>query len=297
MKNALRPSKKTFIAYLLPVTLIYCFIVIVPIFYSVFYSFFQWKGGPKKIFIGLDNYVRLLGDSVFWQSLQNNLYLVVVCIIGQIGIAFIFALLLNSRLVKMKSVHRTLCYFPVTLAPVVIGFIWSLIYDYNFGLLNFLLKAVGQENACQAWLSNSEIVMGLVSIPIVWQYIGYYVVIFLSAIASIDQGIFEMSEIDGANALQRTLYIALPMLKNTIITTIILCISGNMKTFDHIYSMTGGGPGNASNVMALYAYNTSFNRNNLGYGSAVSVGILFFSLLLILGTKWLAGRLSDPEGD
>lgn len=297
MKNALRPSKKTFLLYLLPVTVIYCFTVIVPIFYSVFYSLFQWKGGPKKIFIGLENYVRLLGDSVFWQSLQNNLFLVAVCIVGQIGIAFVFALLLNSRAVRLKAVHRTLCYFPVTLAPVVIGFIWSMIYDYNFGLLNHLLEAFGRGDLKQAWLSNADQVMGLVSIPIIWQYIGYYMVIFLSAIASIDKSIFEMSEIDGAGAFQRATRIFLPMLKNTIVVTVVLCISGNMKTFDHIYAMTGGGPSNASSVMALYAYNTSFKRNNLGYGSAISVGILFFSLLLILGTKYLANRLTDEEGD
>lgn len=297
MKNVLRPKRRTFIAYLVPITAVYIFTVIVPIFYSVYYSLFKWKGGPQKTFIGLQNYVKLLDDKVFWQSLGNNLYLVIICIIGQIGIAFLFALFLNSRMVKAKGLHRTLCYFPVTLAPVVIGFIWSMIYDYNFGLLNHILQALGLGEYQQAWLSNSNLVMRLVSIPIVWQYIGYYMVIFLSAMASVDQSIFEMAEIDGANAFQRATKITIPLMKNTIIVTIILCISGNMKTFDHIYTMTGGGPGTASSVMAMYAYNTSFKRNDLGYGSTVSVGILIFSLLLILGTQWASNKLSDKEGD
>lgn len=295
MRNPLTPRRRTFIAYLAPVTAVYIFTVIVPIFYSLYYSLFKWRGGPNKTFIGLQNYVRLLQDPVFWESLQNNLFLVIVCIIGQIGIAFFFAMLLNSKMVKMKSIHRTLCYFPVTLAPVVIGFIWSMIYDYNFGLLNYFLNALGLSSQQQAWLSNSDIVMWLVSIPIIWQYIGYYMVIFLSAFASIDQSVFEMAEIDGANPIQKTLRITLPLMKNTILVTVILCIAGNMKTFDHIYAMTGGGPGTASSVMAMYAYNTSFNRNDLGYGSTISVGILFFSFAIILATQWLSKRFSDKE--
>ena len=116
-------------------------------------------------------------------------------------------------------------------------------------------------------------------------------VIQISDITSINPNIFEMAEIDGANAWQRALYIAMPLLKPTFVVMLTLCISGNMKTFDHVYVMTGGGPGNATSVMALYAYNISFIRNNMGYGSALSIGLLVLSLSVIMGTRWGINRL------
>ncbi len=296
MNSAVKPKKSVFLLYLIPGTLLYAFVIFVPVIGALYYSAFDWTGGPKKTFIGLQNYVTLLNDSVFWKSFANNLILVAICIVGQIGLAFILAMFLNSKSVKFKQLHRVVSYFPVTLSAVVIGFVWSMMYDYNYGLFNTVLKSLGLNNLAQPWLSNSQLAIFLVALPLVWQFIGYYLVIIMSAFASIDTSVLEMAEIDGAAGWQRAIYITLPMIKNTLIVCLTLCISGNMKIFDSIYVMTGGGPGNATMVMSLYAYNNSFVRYKMGYGSALSIGILVLSLAVTLLCRKLASGKREEEG-
>ncbi len=295
MPNAIKPKKSVLFAYLIIPVVVFVFAVFVPLVTALVYSFFQWKGGPVKTFNGLTNYITLFKDSTFWLSFRHNIFLVLVCIVGQIGIAFIFVLMINSKLVKLKGIHRTFGFFPSTVAAVSIGFIWKMIYDYNRGLINWFLDKIGRGDLAQVWLNNESLVMLLVAIPLVWQWIGYYMVILLSAISSIDQEIFEVAELDGANAVQRAVYIVLPLVKNTILVCVTLCIAGNMKAFDNIYVMTNGGPGTASMVMAMYGYQVSFQQQNMGYGSAISVGIFVLSLLVIGGSQWLIGLMTKKS--
>lgn len=296
MLKSIRPKNRTIFLYLLIPVLLYTFAVFVPLLTAGYYSFFEWKGGPKKSFIGIENYVDLLKDTLFWQAFSHNIYLVAVCIIGQIGLAFVFVLIINARVVKLKGIHRTFGFFPSTISAVAIGFIWSMIYEYRYGLINWFLEMIGQEEKKQVWLNNPKWALVLVSIPLVWQFIGYYMVIILSAISSVDQEIFEVAELDGANGWQRAIYIVFPLIKNTLLVCVTLCVAGNMKAFDHIYQMTNGGPGNASNVMALYGYTVSFRQSNMGYGSAVSIGIFVVSLLVIGSSQKLIGLLGKEKG-
>lgn len=276
-------------------TILFVFSVFVPLITAFANSFYEWKSGPNKTFNGLTNYVALIKDQTFWLSFKHNLFLVAVCIVGQIGIAFVLVLMINSKLTKLKSIHRTFGFFPSTIAAVSIGFIWKMIYDYSRGLLNWFLDKIGRADLQQVWLSNEQLVMLLVAIPLVWQWIGYYMVIILSAISSIDTEIFEVAELDGANAVQRAIYIVLPLIKNTLLVCVTLCIAGNMKAFDNIYVMTSGGPGKASMVMAMYGYDVSFNQGNLGYGSTISIGIFVMSLLVIGGSQLLIGKLTKNK--
>jgi raffinose/stachyose/melibiose transport system permease protein len=297
MNERLKPGKRVFYAYLSAPLAIYLFTVIIPVFYAIYFSFFKWNAGPKKTFDGLANYIKLLNDSVFWSSFRNNLFLTFFSIIGQIGLAFLFACMLNSRLAAAKRFHRALCYFPVTISAIVVAYIWSMIYNYDYGLLNNILRGLGLADKAQPWLAQANTALPFISIAIIWQYIGYYMVILLSAFSSIDPNIFEMSEIDGANGWHRAMHIALPMLKPTFLVMLTLCISGNMKTFDHVYAMTNGGPGTSTSVMALYAYNVSFIRYNMGYGSAISIGILVLSMAVILGSRGLTSLFSRAGRD
>lgn len=296
MLKAIKPKARTIALYLCIPVIWYVFSVFVPLVTAVFYSLFEWKGGPNKTFIGIENYITLLKDGTFWQSFGHNIYLVVACIIGQVGIAFIFVLILNSKLVKLKGIHRTFGFFPSTISAVCIGFIGMMIYDYKRGILNWVLEATGHADKVQVWLNNPKLVMFLVAIPLVWQYIGYYMVILLSAIASVDTEIFESAEIDGASAFQKAIHITLPLIKNTLLVCITLCVAGNMKAFDHIYTMTEGGPGTSSMVMAMYGYKISFAQMNMGYGSAVSVGIFIVSLIVIGGSQKLVNWLMRDKG-
>ena len=295
MLQTIKPKGKTIFGYLFIPVAMFVFTVFVPLITALVYSFFEWKGGPNKTFNGITNYIQLFHDSTFWQAFTHNIYLVVACIIGQIGIAFVLVMMINSRLVKFKTVHRTFGFFPSTIAAVCIGLIWNMIYHSKYGILNWFLRQIGRGDLTQPWLSNSSLVMLLVTVPLIWQFIGYYMVILISAIASISTEIFESAEIDGANGFQKAIYITLPLIKNTVLVCITLCIAGNMKAFDNIYVMTAGGPGNASMVMAMYGYQVSFGQSNMGYGSCISVAIFVLSLLVIGGSQFLINKLTAEK--
>ena len=297
MKTCLKMKKKTMFLYMLPGLLWYSFIILVPVILAAYYGCFDWSGGVNKVYIGIDNFVNVVKDPVFIKSLVNNIYLTVVCLIGQIGIAFVLAFMLNGRHVRCKGFHRVMCYFPAVLSAVIVGFIWGLIYDYHYGLVNTILRLLGMADKAQAWLNNDALVLPLVAIPLIWQYIGYYMIIIMSAISSVDPQIFEMAEIDGASGWERAIHITLPLIKNTLIVCVTLCIAGNMKIFDLIYSLTGGGPGNSSSVMAMYAYKTSFLSYKMGYGSAMSIIILLVSLVLVGGSRTLLLKLTGGNKD
>lgn len=276
-----KPKAHVIFGYLCIPMLLYVFAVFVPLVTSLFYSFFEWKGGPNKTFIGIENYITLLKDTTFWEAFGHNIYLVILCVIGQVGVAFVFVMIISTRFVKLKGIHRTFGFFPSTVSAVAVGFIWTMIYDNRRGILNWFLEVIGQGDKTQVWLNNPDLVMTLVAIPLIWQYIGYYMVILLSATSAIDREILESAELDGASAFQRAIYVVMPMIKSTIVVCIVLCVSGNMKAFDNIYVMTAGGPGTSSMVMAMYGYSVSFQQQNMGYGSAISVGIFVLGLLVI----------------
>lgn len=295
MLRAIKPKGRTIALYLCIPVIWYIFAVFVPLITAMFYSFFEWKGGPNKTFIGIENYLALFKDKIFWGAFANNIYIVIACIIGQVGIAFVIVLMVNSKLTKLKGIHRTFAFFPSTISAVCIGFIWLMIYDYKRGILNWFLGAIGQGDHAIVWLNEPGLVLFLVCIPLIWQFIGYYMVILLSAISSVDNEIFEVAELDGANAFQRAIYIVFPLIKNTILVCITLCVAGNMKVFDHIFTMTKGGPGNSSMVMAMYGYNVSFSQSNMGYGSAISVGIFVVSIIVIVGIQGIVKYLTRDK--
>lgn len=244
-------------------------------------------------FIGLDNYKTLVQDEVFLLALKNNLIIVFVSVIGQIGIALVLATLMTSRVMKLKKFHRTVIFFPVLLSAVVVGFIWTLMYNKDYGFLNAILNALGMEKLIFPYLDDPNRVLYSLIAPLIWQFIGLYMVILSSGIANIDKEVFEVAEIDGAVGWKRMFYITLPLIKPTLMASLMMCISGNMKVFALIQVMTNGGPGNSSIVMALYAYKRSFAMNEIGYGSAISIAILVISLIMVALTRMLFARKED----
>lgn len=295
MLDTVKPKWQTTLLFLLIPVVFYVFTVFVPLVAAFVYSFYDKNA---KDFVGFANYGTLIADKVFWSSFGHNIYLIIACIIGQIGIAFIFVLIINSKLTKLKNIHRTFVFFPSTIAAVALALIWKMIYDYQHGILNSIISTTTGTpmNQLPVWLNNDKgNIMLLVAIPLIWQYIGYYMVILFSAIATVDTEIFEVAELDGANAFQRAVYIVFPLIKDTIMVCVTLCVAGNMKAFDIVYALTAGGPGNASMVMALHGYNTAFKQNNLGYGSAISIGIFILSLAIIVLSQSLPKILSKKE--
>ena len=272
---------------------IFIFIMIIPTFVGLYYSFFKWSGGPKKTFIGLDNYIKLFHDKIFWASFKNTLIFTFFMVVGQVGIAFIFTLFFTMKWLKWVEFHRRVMYLPSIIAPVVIGLIWQMIYNHQYGLLNQILRAAGLSDWIRPWLDDPKIAMYSVCIPVIWQYVGYYLVILMGAVATIPKDILEVAEIDGASGLQRTVYITIPLIWSTLKICLMMCIAGSLKAFDHILVMTGGGPGRATTVVSLYNYDTSFTHMKLGYANAMAVVILLISMAITVGSRKLMGGKND----
>ena len=285
-----KPSGITFFKYLAIPTLFYIFTVICPIFVGIYYSTFNWNGGINKKFIGLQNYKSLLTNSEFWGSVLNNFEILFYCLIGQVLIALLVAVLLSSKYLRLRSAYRFIIFLPCILSGVVVAFLWQIVYNANYGLLNWAMRLLGLEGAIKLWLDDPKVVVASIAIVLIWQYMGMHVVIFLASLQNISQEVLESAAIDGANGLQRTFYIVMPLMKGTIRVVTLFCISGNMKIFEQIYNMTRGGPGTASSVMAVFAYKTSFENMQMGYGSAASVLILVISLALVGVAQFILGR-------
>lgn len=274
---------------LIPTLLIYTTFSIVPIGISFYYSFMSWNGFSDVEFIGLANYIELFQDKYFWNSLKNNLYVILASVVGQLGIALFIALLLNRK-IKGAQIFRTIGFLPVVLSSVVVALTWSLIYNSETGLLNEVLRLIHLDGLTQNWLGDRKLAMLSVCITIIWQFIGLYLIIFLASLQNIPREILEAADIDGASEWQKTWSIIIPMMKETIFAALILAISGSLKTFDQILVMTGGGPAQSTEVAAIYMYNEAFDSLRYGYGNAVAIFIFIFGLLLIYIVNKLMGK-------
>ena len=262
--------------------LYFMYVMIYPLVTSLYYSLTKWKGIGNPKVIGLSNYTTLFRTPDFWLVTKNTIILCIVCTIGQVGIALVIAFLMTFKKLKMKSFHRAVIFFPVVMAPLVVGYVWRFIYNSNYGLLNSFLTAIGRKAWIRNWLDDQSIVLGSVSVPVIWQYIGLYMIILMSAISAIPQEVFECAEIDGATGIKKSIYITLPMIWDTFKICIILCASGTMKIYDHLVALTNGGPGRASESLAMYCYEYTFRFGNFGMGAAIAVTILVFAVAISL---------------
>lgn len=265
----------------IPALIIYLIFSIVPIFISFYYSFMSWNGFSEMQFVGLANFKEVFQDSVFWLSVRNNILVVLASVFGQIPIALGLALLLNRK-IKGAKFFRTIGFMPVVISTVVISITWRMIYNSEYGMINNFLEAIGLGFLQQNWLGDPTWAMVAVCITIIWQFVGLYFIIFLSALQTVPKEILEAADLDGASEWEKTRFVVIPSIWNIILIAIVLCISGSLKTFDLIYVMTSGGPANATEVMATYMYNKTFEGLRYGYGSAISVLIFVFSIGLIM---------------
>lgn len=284
-----KPKPYVFILFLAPILAVYLLNAVLPIFISVFYSFFNWTGGRSMKFAGFGNYLELVRDAEFWRSAYNNLIIVIMCTVGQVGLALVVSFLLISKALKFKEFHRTAIFFPVTVSALVIGFIWSLMYNKDYGLINYFLRLLRLDALILPWLDDPAYILVTASLPVVLQFIGLYMIMFMGAIKSIPEEILECAGLDGCSDFKRSIYITLPMIYDTFKVAVMICVSGTMKIFDHILVLTNGGPGKSSQVLALYSYKISFDRMRLSYGATISIGILVLSVFLTLGSRKLLG--------
>ena len=287
--RAFQPGTLPIWLFLLPGLVVYGGVVLTPLIGGVYYSFYETRNFQFQ-WVGLGNYVRLLEDGDFWFTLRNNFIIILLSVIFQITTAFVIAVLMNSRLVIAPKFLRTAIFFPVILSPVVTSFVWILVFDINNGLLNTILDGIGLGGLKQRWLDDPDIVIYSVTAALVWQYIGLFLVIFLAGLSAINQETIEAAEVDGASTFQKTVHVIFPQLASTWSVAMVLAISGGLKIFEHIFVMTGGGPGLSSTVVAQYAYSQSFLRAQFAYGNTIAVAIVVLSLTLVGLTLFLFNR-------
>lgn len=288
--HTLKRSKLAIFFGLFPALLIYLGIAIVPIGFSLYYSLMDWNGIGSMKFAGLDNYVRMFNSDTFWLSVKNNVVIMVTGLIGQIPIGLLMALLLNKAL-KGSGFFRTVGFMPVVISSVMVSLIWGMIYNTEYGLLNNFLKFIGLESWQQNWLSDPKWSILSISVAYIWQNVGLYMVMFLAALQNISDEVNEAAALDGATGLKRTWYVTLPMIRATLMVTIVYSISNSFRVFDLIQVLTGGGPAHQTEVMTIHMYSSAFVNLEYGYGSAVSIMILLFSLVVIT----IANRLGKEK--
>lgn len=278
--NKLLGDKKIICLFILPAMAFFLAIVLIPIGISFYYSLLDWDGISTGLFVGLDNYTKLFVNNIdgFLPSVGNSIVLVLLSTFVQLPIALFLALILASG-VRGESFYRTAYFVPVVLSTVVIGQLWTKIYQPDYGLLNTLLQMLGLESLTGQWLADTKTALLCTFVPSVWQYIGYHMLLFYGGIKAISEEIFESSKIDGASPLQTALHITVPLLKSTMKTCVIFAVIGSLKVFDIVYIMTKGGPMHASEVPSTLMYRTIFMKNQYGYGSTMSVFIVLSCML------------------
>lgn len=271
--NKILSNKKAIFLFMFPTLFIMTVIVIVPVFMSSYYSLLEWDGIGKGTFIGLENYKEMFADERMWNSVKNSLLFAVLSLFIQIPFSMLIALVIAGG-VKGEKLYRTIYFIPVIISTVVIGQLWIKIYNADYGLLNALLDSVGLENLSQDWLGQEKTALIACFVPILWQYVGYHMLIMYAGIKGISPDIREAAVIDGANNVQTAWYITLPLLKPILKVCMTFSLLGALKVFDLIYVLTNGGPFFSTEVPSIYMYTTIFDAFHYGYGSAISVFII-----------------------
>lgn len=273
----MKRSKVAPYLYILPNLIIFTTFVIIPAFMGFYYSFTKYDGLNPAEFVGFSNFISLFHDeqfiNVIIRSIMYTVLVVLLIYIISLGMALIL-----TTLKKTVSFLRMIYYLPVMISFVIAGLLWQWFLSDHFGLMNYILSLLGIDNfsfLLSKFGANFSTIM-----VTVWSRFGYFMVIFFVALISIDESLYEASDIDGASSFQKFIYITLPMLKPTTVLVIILSIIDTLKTFPLIVSLTGGGPVNATTYIVQHIYEIGFISSKLGYASAMSV-LLFIVVAII----------------
>ncbi|MBK8795028.1 MAG: sugar ABC transporter permease [Anaerolineales bacterium] len=264
-----------------PALILFVMLVVYPMFNTIYLSFFNYGLTDARIrFIGVNNFIELMGDEVFWRALRNNFTILVVSVIVQVGMGLILAALIDRGIRWGKGLARTLNFVPVVMSAVAVAILWQLIYDPTVGLANRFVTLIGLDPPSQGWLGDPRLVIFSILVVACWQYTGYVMIIILAGMQSVSPELYEAAAIDGATEIQKFFSITLPSIRNVNIAVILITMIGAVKVFDLVYILTRGGPANASQVMGTYIYYNAFTVNRAGYASAISVVLLVFALIL-----------------
>jgi raffinose/stachyose/melibiose transport system permease protein len=271
------------IFFVAPVFMLVLVFIAYPAGRAVYDSLYRWQGlSGARTFVGLENWRRLFSDPVILGCIWRNLALAAVSVFIEIPLAFAIALVLARARVFGRNLYRTAYFFPVVFPVTVAGVLWSWVYNPRYGLLNEGLRAVGLDQLAKPWLSDSNLVMPAVLLVIVWKLTGFYIVIFMAALESIPQDIYDVAALDGTNLWQLGVHVLVPMLREVITVNIAIAITASIKRFDLIYVMTGGGPVHDSELLATYMFRQAFLSYDMGYASTIAFFLFLLTLALVV---------------
>ncbi|MEG0368910.1 MAG: sugar ABC transporter permease [Hungatella sp.] len=269
-----------------PATLLMFIFMIIPTFNVFRMSMYKWGGfSADKTFVGFKNFMILAKDQKFLRAMQNSILIIVIVTLVTLALAILFAYILTREKLKGQGFFRTIFYIPNILSIVVVAAIFSAVYDQRDGLLNsfiYIFRPVGANGeGLIAWLGNQKLVVWALIIALVWQAIGYYMVMYMASMAGVPESIYESAALEGAGKVRQFFSMTLPLIWNNIRSTLTFFIISTINlSFQLVKAMTGGGPDGASDVFLNYMYDQAYTNSSYGYGMAIGVVIFLFSFAL-----------------
>jgi N-acetylglucosamine transport system permease protein len=296
-----------FVVFLIIPVAGYIGFVVSPFVQAAYFSLTDWSGfTPAMNFVGLSNYTKLLSDSTFLQAVGNNVLMAIVVPVVTLGVAMFFATLVtvggssrgNVKGLRNSSFYRVISFFPYVIPAIVIGLIWSQIYDPSAGLLNGILTGLGLEQFTSfAWLGEESTARWAVMFVIIWGLIGFYMVLFIAAIKGVPAEIFEAARIDGAGRFRTAVSITIPLIRDNVQTAFIYLGILALDAFVYMAALEpGGGPDNTTLVMAQQLFTTAFAKGQFGYACAMGV-VLAAVTLVYAGLVFAVNRLTGGRSE
>ena len=269
---------------------------------ALFGTFIVWPAGEAlhtslyaeptegDAFVGLENYRRMAADPVFWIAMKNNVLFILCNLVFQVGVGTVFAALLDQGIRRGSTAIRTIIFAPLVIAPVAIGVIWAMLLEPNFGLLRQTFNALGLPFPRQGLLGDPDLAFPSIVAVGAWNYIGFMMTIMLAAMQGIPRDLYEAARLDGSSALQTFWHITLPGVRGALILCSLIVIVGSFKTFELVYVLTRGGPGNTTQVLGTYIVEAAFQLFRPNYAAGMSVVVLLVAILFGSLQVWSGRR-------
>ena len=287
-----RRNQLTPYLFIAPNMALFAVFVFFPLLYALYISLREWSLIDTPRYIGLENYVRLSGDPLFWQSLRNTLVFSFATVPLSLAVGLLLAVALNRDLFG-RTILRSIYFLPVVISNVATAVIAAWLFNDNYGVINTLLQRVGMGPV--AWLSSPRWALFSLIVTTLWVRIGFCMVVYLAALQSISPTYYDAARMDGATRLQQFRYITWPLLRPATFLLLILGVIYSFQVFDLIYVMTGGGPGFSTTMIVQYIYQAAFVGSEMGYASAMGI-VLFAMILLFTLLQWRVNRrVEDVE--
>lgn len=290
-----RSKISAYVMFVAPSLIIYLAVMGYPVLFSIFLSFTDYNVYKNTfVMVGLKHFINMFNDPVFWMSLKNNFLIIAVSVFGQIPIGFVLAYVLYRKLVKYQRLFQSAIFMPIVISSVIVGVLWSSFFSPYGAFTSLMKRFYGPDYINQVFV-DPKIAMIPILFVILWIYTGMYLIIFIANMRRIDESIIEAALVDGATEKQIFMKIILPSLSGVVLTSLILAISGSLKSFDLIFAMTQGGPAHCTSILSIYMYENSFRRYDYSFGSAISSVLVIISFVLIGITSMTNRLFNGPD--